>query len=87
MTTTDSKSKPKVVNLNKPAYIIFVLTGLYFMIVKDYSQASIFVCLSLVFDPFNIETPFKQRPLYQKIWLIVHLIFGFSLFGLLIANG
>lgn len=67
------QTKKVVRNINKPAYIIFLLAGIYFMIVKDFSQASIFLGLGLVFDPFNINTPFPQRPFYQKAWLIVHL--------------
>jgi hypothetical protein len=35
----------------------------------------------LAFDPFNTEQPWNERPLWQKIWLIVHLAIVALLFG------
>lgn len=54
--------KPTVYNFNKPAYVIFLLTSIYFLIQKDFSQAVIFWGLALVFDPFKTTTPFDKRP-------------------------
>lgn len=70
---------PEAINLNKPAYIVFVLVGIVFLLVKDFSQAVIFWGLALVFDPFNINLPFDKRPMYQKAWLFVHLAITFGL--------
>jgi len=80
---TKTNTKPVAKNWNKPAYIIFVITGLYFSITKDFSQATIFWGLALVFDPFNIETPFHKRPLYQKAWLFIHVAFTFAMLVLM----
>ena len=77
--TTETTTPQKTINLNKPAYIVFVLTGIAFLIMKDFSQAVIFWGLALVFDPFNINVAFNKRPPYQKAWLIVHLAITFAL--------
>jgi len=68
-----TKTNPVVRNFNKPAYAVFLLAGIYFLIQKDISQAVVFWGIALVFDPFNIQVPFKKRPVYQQLWLIVHL--------------
>ena len=46
------KTKPTAKNFNKPAYATFLITGIIFMVLKDFSQTSIFWVLALVFDPF-----------------------------------
>ncbi len=81
---TNTETTPTAKNVNKPAYVIFVLAGIYFLVVKDFSQASIFWGLALVFDPFNINTPFGKRPMYQQAWLLIHLVITFALFALMI---
>ncbi len=68
-----TETKQTVRNFNKPAYVVFVLAGIYFLIQRDFSQVVIFWGLALVFDPFNIEIPFSKRPFYQQAWLMVHV--------------
>ena len=82
--TTSMETNPKAKSFSKPAYLIFLLAGIYFQVTKDFSQATIFWGLALVFDPFNINTPFGKRPLYQKAWLFIHLIITLALFALMI---
>lgn len=83
---TETKTKPAGWNINKPAYIIFVLAGIFFLIKRDFSQAVIFWGLALVFDPFDIKVPFQKRPFYQQAWLIVHLAIAIALFTYDIAG-
>ncbi len=83
---TTTYIKQKVRNFNKPAYVIFVLIGIYFFIRKDFSQASMDFGLALIFDPFNITVPFNKRPFYQKVWLVVHLVITLFLFALMILK-
>lgn len=83
-TTANTPSKAR--NFNKPAYIIFVLIGIVFLIKKDISQASIYFGLALVFDPFNINVTFNKRPFYQQAWLIVHLSITLALFTLMLIK-
>jgi hypothetical protein len=40
---------------------------------KDYGLCLSGLGLALIFDPFDANIPFVQRPLFQKAWLIVHL--------------
>ncbi len=81
-----SETKPKVFNFNKPAYLLFAITGVGFLIANDFSQAVVFFGLALVFDPFDITVPFKKRPLYQQVWLIVHLAITIALFVLMLMG-
>lgn len=30
--------------------------------------------IALAFDPFDQSVSWKERPLYQRAWLIVHLV-------------
>ncbi len=76
--------KPTVYNFNKPAYVIFLFAGIYFLTQKDFSQAVIFLGLALVFDPFQTTISFNKRPVYQQIWLVVHLCFTLVLFVVMI---
>ncbi len=84
--TTETNSKTAISNFNKPAYAVFVLTGLFFLVKKDFSQATIFLGLALVFDPFDIKVAFNKRPLYQRIWLIVHFVFTLTVMMLLFTS-
>lgn len=83
---TKTTTTPKAINLNKPAYVGFLLVGIAFLIAKDFSQAVIFWGLALVFDPFDIKVPFQKRPFYQQAWLIVHLSITIALFVLMIVK-
>jgi len=70
---TETNTKEAARNINKPAYAVLLLAGIIYLIQKDISQALIFLGLALVFDPFNVEIPFTKRPMYQQLWLFVHL--------------
>jgi hypothetical protein len=85
-TVPNINTKARAKNLNKPAYIVLMLLGIFFIIKKDVSQASIYCGLALAFDPFNINIPFHQRPFYQQVWLMVHLSVTFALFVLVIIG-
>lgn len=83
---TETQTKPVAKNINKPAYIIFLIAGIYFLIRKDFEQAVTFWGLALIFDPFNIELPFQKRPFYQQAWLIIHLSITLALFVLMLLG-
>ena len=63
--------------MKKPSRFIyagFVLLALYYLFIqKDMSSASIQLGIALAFDPFNQEQPWKERPRWQQVWLILHL--------------
>lgn len=56
------KTKPTAKNFNKAAYAAFLITGIIFMVLKDFSQTSIFWVWALVFDPFDPAVLFQKRP-------------------------
>jgi hypothetical protein len=69
-------------NINRWLYAGFVLFGIYLILFrKEYSDASIYFGIALAFDPFDQTQPWKERPLWQKAWLIVHLAIVGALLG------
>ena len=84
---TNTKLKPKAKNFNKYAYAVFVVAGIIFLALKDYGQAAAFIGISLAFDPFDQAVRFDKKPLWQRIWLIVHLITSLAAFILVLKNG
>jgi len=79
--TTKAKQLP-----NRLLYIVFIITAVAFCCSKDYNTAVIFSGIALVFDPFNTQQPFTERPLWQKFWLLVHVIAVFTLIALTIIK-
>lgn len=65
-------------NFNKFLYLGFIILGSIYLFQKDISQTLIYFGIALVFDPFNIEQKWNDRPTWQKIVLITHLsiVFG-----------
>lgn len=73
---------------NRSMYALFVGLSLYFLIgAKDLSTAMTNLGLALVFDPFDQNVMWSNRPLYQRLWLLVHVGFVISLFVYLIFSG
>ena len=64
----------KMQSFSKYLYIIFTFAAIVFICVKDFTTAIIFACFGLAFDPFNQTLLFNKRPLWQRVWLIVHLV-------------
>lgn len=80
--------KTKIANgkWEKFAYAVFLAAGFYFLIRRDYGNAVIFWGLAPIFDPFNAKIPFGKRPVYQQIWLVVHVLITLLVFVLLIVH-
>jgi H+/Cl- antiporter ClcA len=65
-------------------YVGFSLFGLYKLLTCNYGEAAMHLGIALAFDPFDQTVTWKESPLWQRIWLIVHLglcagAFGFEL--------
>lgn len=86
MTSANDKIQDKSAMFNRIMYGGFLLLGIYFLVTKDVSSAMSNLGIGLVFDPFDQRVSWKQRPQYQKIWLMVHLSLVFGLLAILIAN-
>jgi len=57
----------------KLGYGLFLLLALYLFMIKDYNWAVMNFALALTCDPFDTSVSWRQRPLYQRVWLMVHL--------------
>ena len=63
-------------------YGISVLLAIYQIIQQNYLEAASALGVGLVFDPFDPQQTWKERPVWKKTWLIVHLAIVAALFGL-----
>ena len=74
-------------SFNKYIYIGFILFGIYELLLKHApSEAASYIGIALAFDPFDQSQPWKERPTWQKAFLIIHLAFVAALFGYIICN-
>lgn len=72
---------------NKWGYGVFTLAGIVFTFVgSDATQGPMFMALALVFDPFDQSQPWKERPRWQRAWLIAHLGLSAAALGYVIAQ-
>lgn len=53
--------------------IMLAISCLAAFYLKDYGLCVSGLGLALIFDPFDASQPFVQRPLFQRLWLILHL--------------
>lgn len=72
-------------NINRVAYILFLVLVTYLVIVGDYQWAVTNLGIALVFDPFDPSVKWQKRPFYQKVWLLCHLILFFTGFIFLVV--
>lgn len=69
---------PKFSPFNRYAYAVFMVLVVYLFIKGDYEWAFANMGIALIFDPFNPSVKWQQRPMYQKVWLLVHLALTFA---------
>jgi hypothetical protein len=81
-----TQSKDYTSTFNKVFYALFVLLSCYFLVRGEFSEAMANLGIALVFDPFNMKTPFPLRPLYQRIWLIAHVTLVFTLLAIVLSK-
>lgn len=63
-------------------YVSFCLFAVYHIIVQQFGNASMNLGIALAFDPFDVNQTWKDRPLWQRVWLLVHLAICAALLGL-----
>jgi hypothetical protein len=80
METLQNKS---TVILFRIMYVLFLMIAAYEIIFKkDYVQAASQLGIALIFDPFNQQISWSNRPVWQRAWLIIHLAITAALLGL-----
>jgi len=86
-TTDDSQVRNSSFKYLRWGYGAFVLLSVYYLVVsKDLNSTVSNFGIALAFDPFDPTVTWNKRPLYQRIWLIVHLVILLSLFGWMVAK-
>jgi hypothetical protein len=73
------KSNPNIYRL---LYAGFTLFGIYKLATMNYSEAAMHLGIALAFDPFDQTITWKERPLWQRAWLVVHLALCAGALGL-----
>ena len=58
---------------NKIIYIAFLVAAIIFVCSKDLSSAMCFGGIGFAFDPFDQSQAFNKRPMWQRVWLMVHV--------------
>ncbi|MFN7687645.1 MAG: hypothetical protein ACK57D_14050 [Sphingobacteriales bacterium] len=77
-----AKSKKLSNGFNRIMYSAFVLLAVGRMIFQGMdglAEAAPSLGIALIFDPFDQSVTWKDRPAYQRIWLIVHLSISLAL--------
>ncbi len=76
MTTTKENEKPKDLTFkyNRFLYGAFVVLTMVFLATGQLTSAMSNLGISLIFDPFDQKVAWQNRPLYQRAWLLVHLV-------------
>lgn len=69
-------------------YLGYVLFGVYLMIFRrSFGEAAIYLGIALAFDPFDPQVTWKQRPIWQRAALIIHLAMVAACLGYEIGVG
>lgn len=72
--------------VSKIGYAAFIVLSIYFLITNQVMTAASNLGIALIFDPFNQQQKWNNRPMYQRAWLLVHvaLVFGLFIYGYLL---
>ncbi len=69
----NSSPKDKTILFSRGMYIAFIAFGLYFLMFGEIGSAMSNFGIALIFDPFNPKISWINRPLYQRVWLFLHV--------------
>ncbi len=68
-------------------YVGFVVLGIGRLVFQGpavLSDAMASLGIALAFDPFNASVSWSERPLYQRVWLLVHVSVVLIMLGVVI---
>lgn len=66
-------------NFNRISYFAMLAIGIFFLSIGNISTANSLIPVAMIFDPFDQTVTWSKRPIWQKAWLIVHLIGSLTL--------
>jgi hypothetical protein len=70
-------------SFNRFLYFGFVLFGFYSILFKhNWGDAVMYLGIALAFDPFDQEVSWKERPLWQRTSMVIHLAIVAACFGM-----
>lgn len=72
--TMADKGLRLVEGFNRVLYAAFVLFGAYWLVRGEAGEAFSMIGIALIFDPFDTEQSWHDRPAWQRAWLIGHLV-------------
>jgi hypothetical protein len=76
------KEIPSKFTFNTAFYAMFLLLTIYHVVFReDFLDAASTLGIALIFDPFDQKMAWNQRPVWQRTWLILHLIILGALFA------
>ena len=81
-----AKCDKQSVQVNRFTYFLYLVLVAYLFIKGDVEWAITNLGVALVFDPFDANVKWKNRPRYQKVWLIAHVTLTFAGFLYLILR-
>ncbi len=88
--TTHKENKQAVdksMLFNRFMYGAFVVLSLYYIFIRhDLADGMSNFGIALVFDPFDQRITWSHRPVYQRVWLVVHASIVFILLGYLLLR-
>lgn len=81
--TINETSKPFSITkrFNRLAYVLLICLSLFFFFTGGFMMGVSNLGLALAFDPFNQQTSWKERPIYQRAWLLIHVSLVLALFA------
>lgn len=63
----------------KVGYVLFIVLAIYHLLInKNLIDCAMNLGIALIFDPFDQNVSWNNRPKWQRAWLIVHVLIAFS---------
>lgn len=84
--TSGEKGRDITTPVSRLMYALLVLVAAYFLFSREYDSAMSNLGIALIFDPFDPKVSWPDRPLYQRVWLGVHVAVVFGLLIMLIVG-
>ena len=73
-----NNTNPKI---NRFLYAGFVVLSMVMLAQGNMTTAMSNLGIALVFDPFDQKQPWAERPLWQRAWLLCHVVALFGMIG------